>query len=179
MARDSGREHPGWKKIASAVAKKAPATSKKPEPPPEIVDADLPGTCPYDKAVANGRLTYAEAKTRDELHTRAELAKIELETATLTLEARKLEIAQERGTIVSKEEYLERQEVMVSTFLELLRLAVTDVTVRLPSTQRDVATEEVLHKCNNAMTALATATAERKPREVAAQAMFDAFRGEQ
>jgi hypothetical protein len=177
MARSGkGREHPGWKAAPIAPLAKSRKQAKAPPADPPPTD-DLPGTCPYDRAVAAGRLTYAEAKTRDELHTRQELAKIELEAATLALEAKRVDLAKERGNLVSREEYIARQSAMVSVFMDLLKLATTDIATRLPSTVREAAVDEVGNRCQAALTALAQAVIDKEPQEIAAQRMFDAFRG--
>lgn len=181
--RNASREHPsaaGFVKLARQTERKASPRS----PPPVASTSEpdhlslLPGSNPYDKAFLAGAISYAEAKVRDELHTRQEIAKLELEEKALALEARKQEIAVERGNLITKEDYLTRQEALVSTFLELLRLTATDLASRISAAARPIAIEEVTHKYQAALAALSKAVADKKPRDLASQAMHEAFRGE-
>jgi hypothetical protein len=136
----------------------------------------LPGSNPYDRAVAAGVITYAEAKTRDELHTRQAIAKLELEKANLDIEERKLENKQRVGLLIAREDYLARQESLVSTFVELLRLYGVDLATHIPASMREAALSSSTDRAHAAMHALADAVTKKEQPDVVRQRMHDAFR---
>jgi len=115
----------------------------------------MPGECPYDRIVLAGRLTYAEAKTRHELlHISAEKIKqsqLETESVALSLASRKLEIEKERGNLVTVDFCIKRQDEVVSTFTDLVKMIVSECTSRLPASEEPMVNELITRKYRAAM----------------------------
>lgn len=184
MPRTKIREHPG-----STRPGKLPPLRDGPPPgnralihTPEVVaapDADnidlLPGSSPYDKAFLAGVISYAEAKVRDELHTRREIANIEVERAKIDLEIKKTEAAKSNGALLSRAEYIERQNTLCSVFKEMLRMVVVDMGSSLPATTREQIVNRTQEKCDRALYNLATAVSKKQTTEQAMQSMFDGY----
>ena len=173
-------------------ARKHKITAKPPNKhhakPPEQPDAipgtgqrqvGLPGDNPYDDAVANRGFSYSAAKQREEvrlLDEKIKQAKIDTETAQITLERERLAVQEARGALISKSEYLAKQEAIVSTLKELVRLVVSECEVLLPADIRDASVEMIERKSDAAFVAIAQAVIKGKPRDAVIHAMNDAFR---
>ena len=139
----------------------------------------LPGDNPYDDAVAHRGFSYAAAKQREEvrlLDEKIKQAKIDTETAQITLERERLATQEARGTLIAKSDYLAKQEAIVSTLKELVRLVVSECEILLPADIRDERVATIERKADAAFAAIAMAVIKGKPRDAVVHAMNDAFR---
>jgi hypothetical protein len=129
--------------------------------------------------VRNG-FSYAAAKQREEvrlLDEKIKQAKIDTETAQITLEREKLAAQEARGALISKNDYLAKQEAIVSTLKELVRLVVSECEILLPADIREASVASIECKADAAFTAIALSVIKGKPRDAVVHAMNDAFRG--
>jgi hypothetical protein len=146
---------------------------------PESSDG-LPGHNPYDAAVSAG-FSYAAAKQREEvrlLDEKIKQAKIDTETAQIALERERLASQEARGTLIAKTDYLAKQEAIVSTLKELVRLVISECEVLIPAEIRDVSIEKLERKSDAAFTAIALAVVKGKTRDAVIHSMNEAFRVE-
>lgn len=152
---------------------------------PDVVPSDtpcvlgLPGENPYDEAVANRGFSYAAAKQREEvklLDEKIKQAKIDTESTQIALERERLALQEARGGLIAKADYLAKQEAIVSTLKELVRLVISECEVLLPANIRDAAVEGLERKADAAFTSIAASVIKGKPRDAVIHAMNDAFR---
>lgn len=142
---------------------------------------ELPGENPYDEAVRDHGFSYAEAKQREEsalVVEKIRQAKIATEQAQIALDKEKLVLQQQRGDLIETSEYIARQEIVISTFQELLRLVISECVISLSPNIRDEKQQEVTNKANNAMDAIGGGVLKKKSRDAVMQMMFDAFKGQ-
>jgi hypothetical protein len=143
--------------------------------------SSLPGHNPYDKAVATTEFTYADAKQREEvilIQERQTQAKLATEAAQIALDKEKLAFQQQRGELILKSEYLIKQEIIISTFKDLLSLVITESVVNIPSHVRPSFQETISRKVNAALTSVSKSVQEKQPRDLVFQNMQSAFKAE-
>lgn len=150
------------------------STEPKKQPDPLSL---LPGTNPYDRAFLAGTITYAEAKVRDELATRTAVGKIELEQAQIALDERKQELAVARGALITREEALARQAVLVAAIDDLIQLNVSTMLAKVPPTERSAVQAQCEKATKRALAALADAVQARADKDVALLGMQAAYMG--
>lgn len=146
----------------------------------EVDMSGLPGENTYDDAVSKGKIDYQTAKVREEVtlvNERLAQARVATEAARIDLDKQKLALEKEREHLISRDVYLQRQGTLVSAFLELLRLTITDLSVKIPAGDREAATGATEERSRQALAALAESILKKQSAEVATQAMYDAFRG--
>jgi hypothetical protein len=155
-------------------------------PPPADVDPDdlspLPGSNVYDRAVTSGRIDYSTAKTREEVALVAEKleqAKLATEQARIDLDKHKLELQQARGSVITKEEYLSRQDSLVSAFLELTRLLVNEACLPLASSIRVDHQSKMTALARNGMEAIANCVMAKAAHEQVNAALLQVFTGDE
>lgn len=147
--------------------RKIPGRGRPPKQPPSIFapnendstgDDSLPGMNVYDAAVSNGKIDYQTAKTREEVALVAEKlkqAQIATEQSSIDLEKHKLELRQANGSLITKEEYLARQDSLIGAFLELTRLVVSEACLPIPGSLRSDHAAKVSLLAKSGMEAIA------------------------
>lgn len=139
----------------------------------------LPGKNPYDKAVLKNILNYGAAKQREEVRLveeRIEQAKIDNERARLDLEQKKLDIQISRGTLISKDDYMARNEAVISTFKELLKLCLVEMSLSVPANTRESVLSLMMLKSDAAFADIGKSVVARRPRDDVFQSMLEAFK---
>jgi hypothetical protein len=153
----------------------SPATPNEVQP----IESLLPGSNPYDKAVQRGIFTYAEAKQREEaalVGERIKQAQIATEQAQIALDKEKLDLQEKKRDLISVSDYVARQELVIGTFQELLRLVVSESVLAVPANQRDEIETKLGEKVRAAMSTIAQSVLSMKPRDAVIQEMLEAFK---
>lgn len=155
---------------------------------PYVDDSDqsetsqLPGSNVYDPAVASGRIDYQTAKTREEVALVAEKleqAKINTEQSRIDLDKHKLDLQLARGAVITKEEYIVRQDSLINAFLELLRLTVNEACLPLPGSIRPDHSAKMTGLTSSAMGAIADCVMRREGPEQINAALLRVFTGDE
>lgn len=136
----------------------------------------LPGFNPYDGT----RLSYKEASERENaalIIKKNQQAAIEIEKAQIALDKERLELQRNKGELIPKADYLSRQEIIISTFKEVLSLVVTESSIRVPAPMRSEYQEDMASRVNAALSSIAQSVVDRLPRDAVVQNMLEAFKG--
>lgn len=164
--------------------KKRAAPSEAPDIPIVMTmdTGDLPGTNAYDPAVSRGDIDYQTAKVREEVRLvekRIISVDIANEQAALLRDKTKLELELARASMITKEEYINRQDSLINAFLELQRLLINEACLPLPGSIRPDHTAKITGLASAGMSAIAESVLRREGVEAINSAILRVFTGEE
>lgn len=148
----------------------------------QVEPGDLPGSNVYDPAVARGQIDYQTAKTREEVALVAEKleqAKLNTEQSRIDLDKHKLDLQLARGAVITKEEYISRQDSLINAFLELMRLLVNEACLPLPGSVRPDHTAKMTGLSSMGMAAIADCVMRREGPDQINSALLRVFTGDE